>query len=91
MNKLGLYLINYQYPDAISFDIKITYAGYIDKKNYNKMPFEFKIGLLKFICDLHEVKFTEVLESVGSHYSKLSYIGIIFDICGESFIESILN
>lgn len=69
-----------------------TYTTNILQKEYHKLPFEFKIGLLKFICDDFGVPFRLFLSGEYSESPKYgTEIRKLKSICPPEFINSILK
>jgi hypothetical protein len=51
-------------------------------------PFEFKIGLLKFICDDIDVNFFTIIDQLNNKKYSINSIEVS-DICPKEFLESI--
>jgi len=78
----------------------LTYTkclGAYGSSEYKNIPFEFKIGLLKYICyNLHfkSIDFANLLMDIAlGNYKNPKYESIkqIVKICPEDFLSSIFN
>lgn len=66
---------------CIESDGRTCLKNILNKEYFYKVPFEFKIGLLKFICDDMKVNWNNYLE-----YKKDQYMGME-GLIGVEFIE----
>lgn len=77
-----------KYQQSLNDSNKIlTRNIYVVDNNYDAVPFEFKIGLLKFICDDIGADWMQFLDIRESKTESLK----VTEICPKEFIKSILN
>jgi len=77
----------------------LTYnrLGEYNKTDYKCIPFEFKIGLLKYICNDQHFKTIDfahlVMDIALKNYLDARYesLQIIVKICPKEFLQSIFN
>ena len=88
---------SHYFNQAISLNIATEKSGYVRdlilRKEYDKIPFEIKIGLLKFICDSIGVVWSDILfdkMNYANFTSKTDYSGVL-GICPKEFIQSIVK
>jgi hypothetical protein len=62
-------------------------SGWILRENYRFIPFELRIGLLKFICDELEISYRYVINAINTHLIS-DIMRKICDICWPAFLES---
>lgn len=75
-----------QYENYLDNNAGNNILGFLVNKNYEDIVFEFKIGLLKFICNDNDINVFDVINNV---YVDKPYIRKIKDICPKEFLESI--
>ena len=85
-----------EYMNAAYFNIKYKVHGNIcdsfRSENFDKVPFEFKIGLLKFICDDLGVPFRLYLSGEYAESPKYeTEIRELKSICPQEFLNSIFE
>lgn len=61
------------------------------RKEYELIQFEYKIGLLKFICDDLQYEFHNIVYDLKEGNSQWNYVSVIKGICPNDFLTSIFK